>query len=153
MLDLGWRSGLAFLSLALAVACAGTRPYVSDAAENVAVRTEVESGVSAMLHVYRVDATCHAEYRGSIPLDRHRIGLGLPEGASAFLEISFETSSFFGGTSIWRAGSLLKPRAGHGYELVVSYRDDLYNLILLETNPRGGPSREVPRRGLVRCAE
>lgn len=157
MLDTGWRSGLALLSLAFVVACAGTysrrraRPYLSNAAKNVTVRTEVERGVRATLYVYSVDATCNTEYLGSLSLDRSLVELSIPEGALTYLEVSFDTSSFMAGSRISSIGSLLKPRAGDNYELTVSYQEDIYNFVLRDTGSRGGAGHELPRRDLVTC--
>jgi hypothetical protein len=48
-------------------------------------------------------------------------------------------------------GTLLKPRAGYRYELAVTYRDDIYNVVIREKDPRRGSSREIARRDLETC--
>ena len=160
MLDTGWCSGLALLSLAFIVACAGNRPpprprpyipYISNAATNVTVRTEVERGVRATLYVYSVDAACNTEYQGTVSLDQRLVELSILEGTVTYLDVSFDTSSFMAGSRISSVGSLLKPRAGGNYELTVSYQDDIYNFVLRETGSRGGAGHELPRRGLATC--
>lgn len=138
----------ALLLLALAAGCAGTRPYSGEGRNNLTVRTAIERGVSATLHVHRVLADCATEYRGSVELDRPVIELALPADTQSYLVVSYDTSSFLGGSRSTNAATLLRPRAGQSYELAVSYRDAIYNLSLREGSASG---RELPRRDLVTC--
>jgi hypothetical protein len=48
-------------------------------------------------------------------------------------------------------GTLLKAWPRQGYELAVSYKDDVYNVAVREASQRGRPGRELPRRDLVTC--
>lgn len=137
----------AFLALALLAGCAGTRPYSGEGRSNLAVRTAVESGVRATLHVHRVLADCSTEYRGSVELDRPVVSIALPAEAQSYVVVTYDTSSFLGGSRSTNAGTLLRPRAGETYELAVSYRDAVYSLSL-----RDGAGRELPRRDLAACA-
>lgn len=137
----------ALLALALLAGCAGTRPYSSEGRPNLTVRTSVESGVRATLHVHRVLADCSTEYRGSLSLDQPVMTVALPAEAQAYVVVTYDTSSFLGGSRSTNAGTLIRPRAGQAYELAVSYRDAVYALSL-----RDGAGRELPRRDLAACA-
>lgn len=144
---------LAALVVALGVsACGGTKPYRNDGAENLAVRTELDSGVRATLHVHRVDANCQAEYQGGLALDRPSLTLGIPAGHFSYLDVTFDSSSFLAGSRRMNAGTLIRPRAGHRYDVAVAYRDSLYQLTIRETGPAGKASRELPRRDLGACS-
>lgn len=140
-------AALLVLPLVLAAGCAGTRPYPGEGQANLAVRTALENGVRAKLHVHRVLADCSTEYRGSVDLDRPLVELALPPEAQAYVVVTYDTSSFFGGSRSTSAGTLLRPRAGQSYELSVAYRDAVYSLSL-----RDGAGRELPRRDLGACA-
>jgi len=144
---------LAALVVALGVsACGGTKPYRNDGAENLAVRTELDSGVRATLHVHRVDANCQAEYQGSLALDRPSLSIGVPAGRISYLDVTFDSSSFLAGSRRMNAGTLIRPRAGYRYEVAVAYRNSLYQLAVREIDPRSNASRELPRRDLAACS-
>lgn len=145
------RIALALVALACLAGCASTRPYSSDAAANLTVHSTIEHDVSAALHIHGVGKGCATEYRGSIDLDRPVTEIGLPPGSPAYLVVSFDTSSFFGGSRSSSVGTLVTPRAGQRYELFVSYRDDVYDVSLREAGIRGRPGRELPRRELSAC--
>ena len=143
---------LAVLIIALGVAaCAGTRTYRSVGPENVAVRSELDGGVRATLHVHQVNGSCQTEYQGSVALDRSNVPLAIPAGRESFLDVTFDTSSLLAGTRRMSAGTLVRARAGHRYDVAVAYRNILYQLTVRETDP-GGRTRELPRRDLGRCS-
>lgn len=143
---------LAVLVLALGVtACAGTKPYRHDGAQNVAVRSELDGGVRATLHVHRVDESCRTEYQGSLALDRPLVPLAISAGRDSYLDVTFDSSSFLAGSRRMNAGTLVRPRAGYRYEVAVAYRNSLYQLTIRETDP-AGRTRELPRRELAACS-
>jgi hypothetical protein len=146
---MGRRARLAALALAFAAGCAGTRPYVSEAPANVIVSTQLDSGVRAMLHIHAVGADCRTEYRGSVRLDKPAIELALPTRGVSYLLVSFDTSSFLGGSRSVSAGTLLEPQPGRRYEITAVYRDDQYDVALREA----GTGRALPRRALSACGE
>jgi hypothetical protein len=142
---------LTIFILALGIAaCAGTKPYRNEGAQNVAVRSELERGVRAMLHVHQVDANCRTQYQGSLALDRASVPLAIPAGRESYLDVAFDTSSFLAGSRHMSAGTLVRPRAGHRYDVAVAYRNCLYQLTVRETDP-AGRARELPRRELASC--
>jgi hypothetical protein len=143
---------LAALVLACGLAaCAGTKAYRSEGPQNVAVRTELDSGVRATLHVHKVGGNCATEYQGSLALDRSSLALAIPAGRDSYLDVTFDTSSFLAGSRRMNAGTLVRARAGHRYDVAVAYRNSLYQLTVRETEP-GGRTRELPRRDLGACA-
>lgn len=139
------------VSVLLLTACAGTKAYRYDGAQNVAVRTELESGVRATLHVHRVAAGCRTEYQGSLALDRASVPLAIPAAGESYLDVTFDTSAFLAGTRRMSAGTLVRARAGHRYDVAVAYRNSMYQLAIRETDPAGKP-RELPRRELGSCS-
>jgi hypothetical protein len=48
--------------------------------------------------------------------------------------------------------TLLRTRAGHSYEADVSYKNDIYNVVIREKPPRGA-AREVPLLDLASCSK
>lgn len=161
------KSRLATLACALALAqlagCAGPRlkPYPDNladdpAAKNLSIRTSTSSGsafssVRAALDVHSVDAQCRTRYLGTVALDKPSVAVGIPPGRWSYLVFDFATSGFLGGTRgrISRE-TLLKPRADNRYEIDVTYRDDLYNVVIREKLPRGA-LRELPLLDLASC--
>jgi hypothetical protein len=135
----------AFALLALLAGCAsGTRPYVDDGAEkNLAIRTA--STARASLDVHGVDAQCRTHYLGTVALDRSALEIHVPPGRASYLEFGFATSGFFSPRTHSSRGVLLHPRAGARYQAEVTYRDDIYNVVIRE---RG---REVALQDLSAC--
>ena len=152
------RGFIAVGAVALLAACSSLRPYPSVTPENVVVKSAIESGsvLSSMrgsVHIHELDASCHSSYVGTVKLDRPSIALGLPAERASYLVFAFDGSSFLGGTSSsTSAGTVLKPRAGYRYEFAVSYKDNIYNVVVRESDPRRGASREVPRQELKGCS-
>lgn len=141
------------LGLALALAgCAGPTPYRDDVTpKNVSIRTSTASDVRAVVGVHGVDARCRARYLGMVALDKPSVALGIPQERWSYLLFEFATSSFLGSSrSAVSKGTLLKPRAGYRYEVDVSYRDDIYNVVVRERSPRG-TLREIPLLELSSC--
>jgi len=151
----------AFLTLAAAsllAACSSLRDYPRVTPENVVVKSKLESGsmfssMRGAVHVHEVDGTCHTNYVGTVKLDQPSVALGLPAERASYLVFVFAGSSFLGGSSSsTSAGTVLKPRAGYRYEFAVTYKDSIYNVVLRESDPRGGGSHELPRQQLKGCS-
>lgn len=139
----------AALLLFVVAGCSGLKTYPTDPGGNLAVRSQMDSGVRASLHVHRVDAQCGTDYAGTVQLDRPSVALGLEPGRRSYLVVTFDTSSFLGGSRSTSAGALLEPRPGSRYELAVRYHDSIYDLALYETDGRG--RRALSRRELSAC--
>ena len=140
----------AFLLLALA-GCSGLKTYPTAAGGNLAVRTDMDSNVRAVLHIHRVDAQCRAVYRGTVQLDRPAVALDLLPGQRVYLVVTFDTSSFFGGSRSTSVGTLLDPRPGSRYELAARYHENIYDAALWESDSATGQRRPLPRRDLQAC--
>lgn len=131
--------------------CSGTRLYKADLPHNLKVLPKTES-VKAALDIFSVDRQCQASYQGTVELDNKPLELGLPADKTAYLVVSFASSSF------WRSSSshmnhdaLLRTRKGYRYELNVSYIDDIYNVMLYEINAHSGKRRELEMAALNEC--
>jgi hypothetical protein len=135
----------------LSAGCSGLKTYPTAAGGNLAVRTQMDGNVRAALHIHRVDARCRTEYQGTVQLDRPSVVLDLPAGRPSYLVVTFDTSSFLGGSRNTSVGTLLTPRAGSRYELAIRYRESIYDVALSESGSRGGERRALARRELEAC--
>ena len=138
--------------------CASDRRYASLPEKNLTIRTELHSGsalssVRAVLGVHTVGAQCELAYEGSVQLDQPVVRLGIPSGQSSLLLFRFANSSFLGGKqgSIDRE-TLLRPRAGATYDVLVTYKNDLYDVVIRETLAPAGQGRDVPLAALRGCS-
>jgi hypothetical protein len=151
------RGVLLCLAVALMAGCSSLKTYPSRSPENVVVSSAIESGsffssMRGSVHIHELDAGCRTNYLGSVKLDQPKVALGLPAERASYLVFVFEGSSFLGGSSSSSSSAaVLKPRAGYRYEVAVSYRDSIYNVVLRESDPRRGSSRELPRQELKGC--
>jgi hypothetical protein len=145
------RGTLALGLAALVAGCAGGSRYANLPENNLVVRTEI-SGARAVLGVHAVDAQCKLTYEGFVELDQPVMRVGIPERRTSYLVFEFATASFWGGRrgSITRE-TLLRPRPGASYDISVSYKDDLYDVVIRELPARGGRAREIELAGLEAC--
>ena len=152
-----WRLGVAGLAL-WAAGCSGLRPYPNDlATKNVAIRTMTNAGsmfasVRVELDVHGVDATsCGARYLGTLQLDHSPVALGIAPERGSVLTFRFLSAGFLGGSrsSVSRA-VFIAPGPDQRYEIDVSYRDDLYDVVVRE-RLRSGTLREVAAVDLRTC--
>lgn len=136
---------------ALVAACAGGSRYANLPEKNLVVRTEI-SGARAVLGVHAVDAHCKLAYEGFVELDQPVVRVGVPEGRTSYLVFEFATASFWGGRrgSITRE-TLLRPRPGASYDIRVTYKDELYDVVIRETSARGSRARVLELAGLGAC--
>ena len=144
----------AFTALA---GCSGLKPYRDELpAKNLSIRTATSSGsmftsVRAALDVYGVDASCRTQYLGTVELDQSAVAVGIPADRGSYLVFNFLSSSFLGGSRGRISREVfIQPRADQRYEIDVTYRDDLYDVVLREKLPRGA-AREVPLSDLSAC--
>jgi len=139
------------LAAGLLGGCSGAKTYPDTLPKNMHVRTET-SKVRAELHIHRVDANCLTEYQGTVQLDKPSVEIGIPAGRQSLVAFTFSSSSFLSGSSSSvRYDTLLTPRAGHTYDVKVSYLDNIYNVAVREIDPRRSSSREIERRDLRAC--
>lgn len=144
------------LAVCLVAGCSGIRPYPDTMAGNMHVRTETESGsafsrVRAAIDIYRVGEDCGTEYAGTVDLKGPGVDVGIPTDTPSYLVFAFSTSSLLAGRSSMSTGGVFKPRAGYDYEVSVSYMEDMYDVRIRESSPRGSALREVELRDLSEC--
>ena len=146
----------AFVALS---ACSGVKTYPNDmAVKNLSIRTATSAGsmfssVRAELDVHSVDASCRTQYVGTVDLGQSSTAVGIPAERASYLVFNFLSSSFLGGERgrITRE-VFIQPRADQRYEIDVTYRDNLYDVVLRERMPRGA-AREVPLLNLNACRQ
>ena len=149
---------LACLSTTVFLAgCSGLKPYQNTPDHNLHVRTAADSGswfssVRVAVDIHRVTLDCKTEYEGTVQLNRPAIDVGIPSNRWNRLVFVFDSSSFLAN----RSGSityetLLKPRSGYQYDANVTYRDDMYNVVVRETPPNSSVSREIEHKDLSAC--
>jgi hypothetical protein len=144
------RLAVAFAAGVVAAGCSGLRTYPNDAPNNVHILTQTDRGVRAALHVHEVNGTCPTRYEGTLALDRPALDVGVPAGRTSYLVVSFDTSSFMAGSRSTSVGTVLTPRPGYEYQLAVRYKQDIYDIALLEID-RNGVTRDLARRALAGC--
>ena len=137
--------------------CSGLKPYKNTPDNNLHVHTAADSdswfsSVRAAVDIHRLTADCGTEYEGTVQLNRPTIDVGIPPKRWSRLVFVFANSSFLAN----RSGSityetLLKPRSGYQYEIKVTYRDDIYNVIVRETHPSSSVTSEVEHTDLRAC--
>ena len=148
------RTTSAALACAVALAaagCAGGKPYPDNlATKNLSIRTA--STARAAMGVHSVDAQCRTRYLGTVALDKSWAEVGIPTERWSYLVFDFSSSGLFTKNTRTTLETLLNARAGYRYEASVSYRDDIYNVVIREQSPRG-PWREVAMRDLTSCTK
>ena len=148
---------VAALTVGLLGGCAWSRPYRSDLEENLSVRTRTESGsifssVRADLDVYRLDEECRVHYEGTVGLSEPAVDIGLAIDRPSYLVFAFASSSWLSNTKGQVTyDTVLTPRAGHDYEVDVSYADDMYRVEIVERRKGGRGGRVVERRSKGVC--
>lgn len=121
------------LAAALLQACA---PMPQNAEE---FRKAVPGAMMAKTESYEVNRAMRdvaATFRRKAPEclnDKPAVALGIPAGRWSYLVFDFATSRYLGASRgrISRE-TLLKPRAGYRYEIDVTYRDDIYDVVIRE---------------------
>jgi hypothetical protein len=152
------RIAASLLGVVLLAGCSGIKTYPDASPRNLVVRTEASSGSMlaksrVSVHIHEVDASCRTEYLGTVQLNEPTVEIGIPAGRPSLLVFSFYNSSFLGGTTgNINYETLLRPRAGYTYDATARYREGIYYVSIRESGARGGPGREVARRGLNNCS-
>lgn len=112
------------------------------------------SSTRASVGIYRVDGKCRIDYEGTIDLDKPVVLVGLPEDRLSYLIFKFSSSSFLASarSSIDQA-TLLRSRPDHSYQIEVSYRDGIYNVVVREQHPQARAGRDLELIRLDACRE
>ncbi len=151
--------GLFIVAVFLISGCSGLKTYPNTHKKNLSISTELKTSaflglgsVKASMHIYNVDSKCQTEYMGTVKLYGKKTEVGIPSGKTSFLSFSFDTSSFFGGTSgSVTNGTLLKPRKGNTYDITATYIDDIYNVEIFRIGKGRYKKQEVESRSLSEC--
>lgn len=147
----------ALILAAILLAGCSLKPYLDTLEKNLYIRTESKSGscfstVRTAVDVYRVDASCRAEYEGTVELNSPNVFVGIPLGRPSYLVFNFASSSLLANTrSTISYETLLTPRAGYIYDVKVNYMDNIYGVSIREAHPHGPLGREIERRDLSMC--
>jgi hypothetical protein len=145
------------LAYSLLAGCSGIKTYQNTLDKNLHIKTETHSGsmfskVRAAVDIYRVDADCKTEYEGTVQLKNPSVDVGIPSSRLSYLVFVFASSGFLSGSSSTITyNTLLKPHVGYNYDIKVSYIDDIYNVVIRETDPRMKKSREIEFKDLNDC--
>lgn len=144
MLTLARRAASAAVLVTLA-ACSSMHAYKQIAPDNMLITTDIRSG-SARMHIYEMDGPCNESYQGTVDLpDNDKTKLGIPTGKPSALRFTFYGgSAYLTGTHSISYDTYLTPRAGHHYEIQVSYIDAMYSATIYEQDGHGG-RHKVPR--------
>jgi len=57
----------------------------------------------------------------------------------------------FSADSTTTFNTLIRPHAGYRYNAQVSYKEDIYNVVIKEVDPGSTKSRELDTRGMPAC--
>jgi len=143
--------------LAQLAGCAGRVPYGDESvSKNVSIHAatssmSIFSSVHAMLDIYGVDPQCRLKYAGTVQLDGPSGAIGIAADRWSYLVFDFLSSSFVAGRHGHMSYELFfKPQADHRYDIEVTYRDDIYHVVLAERQPDGS-LREEPNLDVEPC--
>jgi hypothetical protein len=154
------RTALVVLSIctaSLLAGCFGSKTYPNRLDKNLQVQTATDSGswfsrVRAAVDIHRVGEDCALDYEGTVQLADPKIDIGIPPHRWSYLVFVFANSSFLANTSgTITYVTLLKPQAGSHYEAAVSYRNDMYHVVIRENSPNQSTGREIERLALDTC--
>jgi hypothetical protein len=144
------------LAAALLFGCSGIKTYPNTLEKNLLIRTSAESKaflekVRVAIDIYEVDEECRTEYKGTVKLGK-ATEVGIPPGRTSYLAFKFKRSNFLARSkSSITEETMLKPRAGHKYDVEVSYKDYIYNVVIKESVQSGSGWREVEIRDFSHC--
>lgn len=145
------------LAVGILTGCSGIKTYQNTLYKNLHIKTVTDSGsmfskVRAAVDIYRVDADCKTEYEGTIQLKYPSVDVGVPSNRLSYLVFVFARSGFLSSSSSTITyNTLLKPRVGYNYDIKVTYKDDIYNVVIWETHPSKKKSREIELKDLNAC--
>lgn len=144
------------MAVILLAGCSLTRPYADTPQKNLTIWTTTDSGflssVRASVDIYEVDDTCQTEYLGTVKLHKPQVEVGIPVDKTSYLVFVFGSSSFLANSSgTTNYDTLLKPQAGYDYYIDVSYKDDIYNVVMREMPPDKTAGHDVEPMDLNTC--
>ncbi len=130
--------------LAQLAGCAGRAPYADESAtKNVSIHTatsskSILSSVHTVLDIYSMDTECRLKYAGTVKLDRSLVAIGIAADRWSYLVFDFASSNFLAGRHGHMSYELFfKPQTDHRYEIEVTYRQEIYDVVLGERQSHG----------------
>ena len=159
LLDRCWRACAEVLLVGSLASCSGIKTYPNSLEKNLQVRTSTESGsifssVRASLSISRVDAQCQTYYEGTVKLGKGAVEVGVPVERWSYLVFDFSSSGLLSSTSSTMGhATLLKPRPGYRYDIEVTYRDDIYNVVIRESRTGTNVGRDIALRRVDTCEQ
>jgi len=148
----------AMLFIVPLAACSGIKTYPNNLEKNLQVRTNTDSGsifssVRASVNISRVDAHCQTHYEGTVKLAKGAAEVGVPVERWSYLVFDFSSSGLLSTSSTMGHATLLKPRAGYRYDIDVTYRDDIYNVVIRESRAGTSEGRDIALRRVDSCQQ
>lgn len=150
-------SVLLFLSVLLFQGCSALKPYPEQKVKNISILTKVDSGsffssVDTQVDIYTISSDCKQSYEGTLALDKGTVSSGIKVNKKNKLSFIFSNSSFLGNSNSSTSFPVyLNARKNHHYEFIVSYKDNIYNVILYEINSKTKKRREIDTGAEQEC--
>lgn len=146
---------LAFI-IWLITGCSGLKTYQSDLENNLQITAETDSGsvfsnVKVAVDIHKVNTDCSTIYAGTIQLDDSSKNIGIPTDRSSYLVFVFEKSGIFSAETSTTYNTLIRPRNGYSYIAEVSYKENIYNVIINEVDSGNRTSHEIETKGMHAC--
>lgn len=124
----------------LLISCAtSSKRYLNTYSKNVTIDVKIDkkngafSSTKAYLGVNDLIKGCKTEYQGEIELIKGKNKLGLAPGKLTYLIVEIlQKNSFPNTTSTFQQGTLIKPKKGRRYEVIVNYVDNMFDFRLYE---------------------
>lgn len=129
--------------------CSPVKPYPEQKIKNISISTQVDSesffsNVKADIDIFTISPACKLLYEGTLSLDNNSISTGFAINKEHRLSFVFSSSSLLGNSnSSINYSVYLKPRKGYLYDVIVSYKDNIYNVLLYQTNTKTKKRRKL----------
>lgn len=121
----------------LITGCSSTAHYPNTASKNVTINVTTDTSssffntVKISAGVNNLNKDCTTEYKGFINLTTGKNKLGLKTGVSTHLILEIKQDGFTG-TKTFQRGTLIRPKKGSKYEVIVKYIDNMFDFRLYE---------------------
>ena len=121
----------------LLIGCSSTVHYPNSISKNVTInvitdtRSSFFNSVEFSAGVNDLNKDCTTEYKGFINLTTGKNKLGLKTGVSTHFILEIKQDGFTG-TRTFQQSTLIRPKKGSLYEVVVKYIDNMFDFRLYE---------------------
>jgi len=137
--------------------CSAIKTYPDNWAKNIFIISDtksdsVMSSVKASIDIFDVNNKCREKYIGTVQLKNKKSKIGLKNNQIIYLDFHFLTSGFFASSSsVSGLGTLIKTRNGYIYEVMASYKGNIYDVSIWEKRTKGAKGRELEFIPLHQC--